>query len=321
MKKILLINCYFGSLPEYFNFYMESVRFNSTVDFLLVTDDKTPRNYPKNLIVEYSTFEEIRTKMQELFDFEIALNSSYKLCDFRPVFGRLFYDRVKNYDFWGYADIDVILGDIRHFITDEILSSYDKIQTAGHFTLMPVTEESLHFYEKEGARYYYKDVYSSPINVAFDEWPGLSTLYEIHGKKVYNSVNDIADLSYAVWYFLPSEEGYRRRATDKIWHTHNIVYLFEEGKLYRVGINGKGEVERFETMYVHFQKRKVKPLISEKSSFLILPPGKIVEKVDCIDKKYLKRVAKEKKFYFAYLKMRIKNFFKKLKGKSKKWKI
>jgi len=109
MKKILLINCYFGSLPEYFNFYMESVRFNSTVDFLLVTDDKTPRNYPKNLIVEYSTFEEIRTKMQELFDFEIALNSSYKLCDFRPVFGRLFYDRVKNYDFWGYADIDVIL--------------------------------------------------------------------------------------------------------------------------------------------------------------------------------------------------------------------
>ena len=39
MKKLILITCYFGSLPSYFDFYMKSVEQNSTVDFLLVTDD------------------------------------------------------------------------------------------------------------------------------------------------------------------------------------------------------------------------------------------------------------------------------------------
>ena len=39
------------------------------------------------------------------------------------------------YDFWGYCDIDLIFGNIRKFITDDILDKYDKILSRGHFTL------------------------------------------------------------------------------------------------------------------------------------------------------------------------------------------
>ena len=315
MKKLILINCYFGNLPQYFNFYMESVRYNSTVDFLLVTDDKTPRDYPQNLIVKYLTFAQLQEKMQTLFDFKIELSTHYKLCDYKPVFGKLFYEDIKNYDFWGYADIDLIYGDIRRFVTEEILTSYDKIQTAGHFTLMPVNEEHVNFYTNELPGISYKNAFTSPLNLAFDEWPGMTTIYNNLGKKIYNSVNDFADLAYYVWYFLPSEEVYRRNGNDKIWHTHNIAYLFDNGKLFKVGLNSNNEVTYTESMYVHFQKRKVTAFGEVKNKFLILPPGKIVTEFDEITPKFLKKYAKEKKLYFAFFKMRVKNLLKKLKGK------
>ena len=66
-------------------------------------------------------------------------------------------------------------------------------------------------------------------------------------------------------------------------------------------------------MYVHFQKRKVVPMCKVADEFLILPPGKIVEYKGEITPKFLKKYAKEKRFYYPYLKMRYKNFIKKLK--------
>ena len=186
MKKLILITCYFGSLPNYFNFYMKSVEQNPTVDFLLVTDDKTPREYPSNLIVQYKTFEQIKSEMQKLFDFKICLDAPYKLCDYKPIYGKLFYDIVKNYDFWGYSDIDLIYGDIRWLITDEVLDNYDKIQTAGHFTLMPTTEEHFNFYTNTYDTIDYKKVYQNPKNYAFDEWPGMATVYTVKNKRIFN---------------------------------------------------------------------------------------------------------------------------------------
>jgi hypothetical protein len=222
MKRIVLIACYFGNLPQYVDFYLKSAEANSTVDFLLVTDDKTNRYYPQNVKVKYMAFDELKEKMQNLFDFKISLPTPYKLCDYKPVYGHLFYDIVKQYDYWGYADIDLIFGNIRSFITEEVLNEgYDKIQTAGHFTIMPTTDENIFFYQKniEG-QLFYKDVYSSENNFAFDEWPGVSTFYKTLGEKVYNQVNDIADLSYKVKHFLPSEEGYSRIGCKrKDWNT------------------------------------------------------------------------------------------------------
>ena len=163
---------------------------------------------------------------------------------------------------------------------------------------MPTTQEHLDFYTNVFDTIDYKNVYQNPKNFAFDEWPGMSTLYTVKNKKVYNHIEEIADLSYHCWHFLPSEEGYRRKNNVKEWNTYNIVYLFDNGKLYKVGINN-GKVNYTETMYVHFQKRKVIPANVVTDKFLILPPGKIVTEIPEITPKYLKRVAREKRFYFA----------------------
>lgn len=65
---------------------------------------------------------------------------SYSQVDLQPAYGVIFEEFIKGYDFWGHCDIDVVWGDIREFLSDEILRDFDIISfrkdfTAGHFTL------------------------------------------------------------------------------------------------------------------------------------------------------------------------------------------
>jgi hypothetical protein len=65
----------------------------------------------------------------EKLGFGVNIKHSYKLCDFKPAYGFIFFELIENYDFWGYCDIDIIFGSIRDFITKEILESHDLIST------------------------------------------------------------------------------------------------------------------------------------------------------------------------------------------------
>jgi hypothetical protein len=76
----------------------------------------------------------------------INVTDPYKICDLRPAFGVIFEDFLKPYTFWGHTDIDVIFGNIRHFITNQLLENHDiltarKEYLTGHFTLYKNTKE------------------------------------------------------------------------------------------------------------------------------------------------------------------------------------
>ena len=98
------------------------------------TDNKV-ETIPGNLKVISTTFDALRHRIQSHFDFKICLPQAYKLCDFKPCYGEVFADFIKEYDFWGYTDMDMVYGDIRHFITEKLLVSYDRILSLGHFSL------------------------------------------------------------------------------------------------------------------------------------------------------------------------------------------
>ena len=100
MKKIAYILPYFGHLPKEFGFWLISCQMNSTVDWLLFTDDRTKFNYPPNVKVTYCTFEDIKNKAQACFDFPIVLNRPYKLCDYKAAYGDIFKNELTGYDYW-----------------------------------------------------------------------------------------------------------------------------------------------------------------------------------------------------------------------------
>lgn len=131
-KTIGLFSVWIGSYPWYLSYFLHSCKFNPSVDFIILTDNKdvlpdTPSNVR---FIDYS-LKEFRRNASRALGFEIAVEHGYKLCDFKPAYGYIFSELIEQYDYWGYCDIDIIWGNIRNFMTDEILDRYD-IASARH---------------------------------------------------------------------------------------------------------------------------------------------------------------------------------------------
>lgn len=262
MKRIVLIIPYFGSFRSDFQFWLKSVSDNQTVDFLLFTDNKVDFFCP-NLKVIRLTFDALRKHIQSFFDFKISLNEPYKLCDFRPSYGEIFAEYIKEYDFWGYTDVDMIYGDIRHFITEELLESYDRILGLGHFSLFRNVARinSLYRYVEQPT---YRQVYSYPCGCAFDEYWGLGRYMdkEMHDK--FYQAYPFDDIDCMKFSF----QAHMRKCEDE--GKSHFIYSYENGKLYRI-FEKEGMLQKEQTMYVHFQKRPMKVKAKAENMFMMVP--------------------------------------------------
>ena len=252
MYRLLTISCYFGKLPEHFPEFLRSVEMNPTIDFLLVTDCEID-NPPSNVQVYNCSFEEIKERFQSEFDFQIVLDRPYKLCDFRPAWGVVFREYIKDYDFWGHCDMDMIFGDIRAFLPDEVLSRYDKIYKLGHLAYYRNTKENNHRYQLDGG-VCYKAAFTTSEGVAFDEIAGIYNIFQKHQFPLYFS-RDYADITYGkvrftLSYFHVPEELVETNNYDK------QVFYWEDGHVYRAYLKN-GEILREEFNYIHFSKRRM----------------------------------------------------------------
>ena len=182
--KIVMIIPYFGKFPSSFKTWIKSCENNKNIDWIIITDNDMENKYSTNIRVIKTSFEEICFRIQKKFDFKISLQKPYKLCDFKPAYGYIFYEDIKEYDFWGHCDMDMIFGDISFFITDKILKKYKKIMTKGHFTLYKNTKEINEIFKKKNKYIDYKEVYSQNLNFGFDEG---AINYIFDKNDIYNS--------------------------------------------------------------------------------------------------------------------------------------
>ena len=172
MKRIAILICYFGNLPWYFHYFVHTCKYNPDVDFYIITDDESWTNeLPSNVTIIFKKLDDINQLASAKLGFETNIREGYKLCDFKPTYGFLFPDLLKGYDFWGHGDIDVIFGDIRQFMTDELLDNHELINVrhdfiSGYFLLFRNNEKmnTLFMRSKD-----YKKVLSSPVHYCFDE--------------------------------------------------------------------------------------------------------------------------------------------------------
>ena len=123
VEPICLITCWYGTYPWYFSYFIHSCSYNPTIDFYIITDNQQIiNNKPENVKIIYKTLEEIKALASKKLGFALNINCPYKLCDFKPAYGFLFPELIKDYDFWGHGDLDVVYGNIRNFMTKEILN-------------------------------------------------------------------------------------------------------------------------------------------------------------------------------------------------------
>lgn len=171
-KRIGIIICYFGKLPWYFDYFIHSCRFNSTIDFFVITDDKSySKPLPVNVKFYFYSLEELNSIASQKIGIRTKITYGYKLCDFKPTFGILFSELLKEYDFWGQSDIDVIYGNIRRFLDDRMLDQFDFINvrhdyTAGCFYLFRNTNLLNNIFKRSKD---YSMILESSEHFCFDE--------------------------------------------------------------------------------------------------------------------------------------------------------
>ena len=311
---IAIIIPYFGKLPNYFEFWLESCRFNATVDWFIFTDDESKYNYPTNVHVSHTKFEDLIELFQNQFDFKIALQTPYKLTDFKPTFGTVFFEYIRKFDFWGFGDIDLIYGNIRSFLTTSILERQDKILTHGPFCLIKNTEENNNvFRNKINGKLKYKEVFSDANHYGFDEYgnEAFNAICEKSTMKIYKNNLLFADINSWKKHF---KLTYVKRVCsnkevevleDEITEVNNSsVFIFNKGKLTRKYLR-LGQLKEKEYMYVHFQKRKmaVEPF-KVAGKFLIIP-NKFVNFEEHIDLDFVLKFGKKKFFSNRRIKRQI----------------
>ena len=161
-----------GKYPWYVPYFIHSCRYNPTIDFIIITDNNDKNlELPANMKIIPCSVEQFKAKTFNALGFDVAIESGYKLCDFKPAYGYIFPDLIKDYDFWGYCDLDVIFGNIRLFMTDELLNEYDIISArhdylTGCFALYRNNPFMCELFMQSKD---YRKVYTDSRNFFFDE--------------------------------------------------------------------------------------------------------------------------------------------------------
>lgn len=172
-NRIGLVVPYFGKLPNFFNIFLKGASYNTHLfDVLIFTDIDVPRgNLPSNIKIIPMSFAEMAPLAEKKMGFKVELSHVRKLCDFKPTYGKVFEDYLKDYEFWGYGDIDMVYGNISKFITPALLEKYDVFSLrddwmSGAFAFYKNTEYLKSLYTESRD---YKMVYTNPKHLYFDE--------------------------------------------------------------------------------------------------------------------------------------------------------
>lgn len=312
--KVVLIRPFFmGHFLNYFQLFLNSCAYNPNFDWMIFTDNVDEYDFPSNVHRILMTFEEAKALFQSKFDFPVNIPNPGKLHDFKPAYGYIFADYIKSYDFWGQTDYDVIYGRLDNFVTDELLDSYDKVFTKGHFALYRNTEKmNTLFKSKINGQLLYKVVMQASDNRNFDEdWngrPNANDIYRANGMRVYENIDNeckVADIYAKSPMF---RVVYQNRFDHKniIEPIKDSLFAYYNGKLIRYEmVNGKLMQEEY--MYIHLKQRNMEMFsgVEKYSHFTIIPDAFIPLKEEVTEQSF--RTYKKKTANLNYLKLRWNN--------------
>lgn len=274
MKKCVLILPYFGSFKNYFPLFLKSCALNPQIDWLLCTDNAECYEYPPNVIVKKMSFTEWQKKTIDKFDFTINIAAPYKLCDYKPAYGYIWEDEIKEYEYWGNCDCDLIFGDLEGMLFPLLDKGYDKLFAAGHLTIYKNTHENNRRFMKtlDGIEVY-KDAFSVREIKAFDEDLGKYNVHSIFlsdGSNVYAedySANpSVAKSQFYLMKYIPSQRSFVEQPY------RDSAYFWKNGHIFEVW-QEKESIRKKEYMYMHLQMRNMSynNLLVQADTIQILP--------------------------------------------------
>lgn len=171
LNSICIIIPYFGKWPVWMPYYWETCRFNADINWVFYTDCGMPEHLPSNVKVIQISYADYCQFVSRKLTIQFSPANPYKLCDIKPLLGYLHEDELKDYDFWGFGDIDLIYGDLRAYFTQARLAKKDLFSTharriSGHLCLIRNTVEMRIAFKKVKG---WQALIASEQHQAFDE--------------------------------------------------------------------------------------------------------------------------------------------------------
>ena len=199
MHKIGIVVCYFGQWPRWFNLFLETCAHNPSIQFFFFTDCGTPARTADNLAFIPFTMADFNALAAHKTGLPVTLPRPYKVGDIKPAYGVMFEEYLREFDFWGYCDVDLIYGNIRKFITEDVLETYDVIASrkeymTGHFNLYRNTEPIRHLYRESAD---YEKVFLSDTHYFFEECNRLWR-YLLQGGALFETTSEVESMTHVV---------------------------------------------------------------------------------------------------------------------------
>lgn len=270
---------YYGKFPNYFQTYLDSLLINADIlHILLITDiDTSIYSLPSNVSVFKITFEEVKKRAATFLIDEYnlfiepsdILHNPYKLCDFRPIYHKLFKDildklGLTSNDYFGWGDCDLVYGKISTFL--DISLGYDMIGNHGHFTALRYDEPYISKYKEVNLLL---PIVLLKRSCYLDEQRFIDVIIPLisSGKAKFFHVDDfycniIPESSDPLKYsnLVKTIDANTMRIID------HFIFDKSSGRLYYIFKDG----ELCEAFYVHLQKRKMNYSVAKEYSRVMI---------------------------------------------------
>jgi len=249
---------------------LRSCAANPDIDWLLLTDNPSRKNFPPNVRTHEINFQQLRDLLSKKLGFTVNLSRRDRLPVFKPALGICFEELLDGYDFWGYCDLDMIFGDLRKFLREEILAAHEKILCRGHLTLFRNVERVNRYFMLDCPGVPgYREIFQSGKPFQFDEWHGINLIFRYHNLPQFHD-EFIVDVATPTNYKITRFEGIAIRN-----HPQQVFY-WHKGKIFHAYPNTDAGINDDEYAYIHFQKRSLPAPSFDPfavNGFLITPDG------------------------------------------------
>ncbi len=114
--KIKLITLWSGKLPIWYSHFYHRIRANKVVEHELI---------------HLHSVDQINNLARFVTGFPCRKPTCYSLCDIRPLLGDMCCDVFYHYEWWGWCDLDIVVGNLDKLV-EPLLDSYDIITADPH---------------------------------------------------------------------------------------------------------------------------------------------------------------------------------------------
>ena len=115
-KPLLIMSVFFGPLPPWLPLTLHSMAANSKVDFVVVGDAPPPAIVPPNVRFERVSYQQMQQNLATITGRSVKYTNTYKANDIKPLLPALYPSAFMGYEWWGWADLDVVFGDLLKFL-------------------------------------------------------------------------------------------------------------------------------------------------------------------------------------------------------------